>query len=264
MRKGMDLIIFSGQSNMQGQTECLPPENPVIEGAFEYHLAGNMLLPLQHPVGENLDMEGKIFYPDYYDIPGTIEKSALLAAWENHANMVPAFCKSYIAMTGRKVTALHAAKGSTTIDYWLKGNHGYDFLKKKVAAAIEAVRPEHIFFVWLQGESDALAGTPKQVYKEKLLQLNTELKQEISIEKFGVILVGKFAGDSRDNSISEAQREICAENEGFLLLTSVTEELTQIPEYMNPFAYGHYSTKGQERIGAEAGRVLGNYLRTNF
>ena len=32
----VDIIIFGGQSNMQGQTESLPEENREIEGALEY------------------------------------------------------------------------------------------------------------------------------------------------------------------------------------------------------------------------------------
>ena len=110
----MDLIIFSGQSNMQGQTECLPYDNSAVNDAFEYRFADNTLIPLRHPVGENLDTNGHLFRPDFNDIPGTIEKSTLLGAWENHANMVPEFCRSYIAVTGKQVTAVHAAKGSTT------------------------------------------------------------------------------------------------------------------------------------------------------
>lgn len=111
----MDLIIFSGQSNMQGQTECLPYNNSAVNDAFEYNFADDLLIPLRHPVGENLDINGRPFCPDFNDIPGTIEKSALLASWENHANMVPEFCRSYIAVTGDQVAAVHAAKGSTQL-----------------------------------------------------------------------------------------------------------------------------------------------------
>ena len=31
----MDIIIFGGQSNMQGQTEGLPTENAPVQGALE-------------------------------------------------------------------------------------------------------------------------------------------------------------------------------------------------------------------------------------
>lgn len=80
--------------------------------------------------------------------------------------MVPEFCRSYIAVTGDQVAAVHAAKGSTTIDYWLKGNLGYNFLYQKSVAAIQKVNPNHIFFVWLQGESDAMQGPQKNAIKK--------------------------------------------------------------------------------------------------
>lgn len=255
----MDLIIFSGQSNMQGQTECLPGDNSAVKGAFEYRFADNTLVPLRHPVGENLDIKGHLFSPDFNDIDGTLEKSALLGAWENHANMVPEFCRNYIAVTGNQVTAVHAAKGSTTVDYWLKGNTGYCFLYKKSVAAIQKVKPEHIFFVWLQGESDAIAGIGKDSYKQKLIKLNKDLQNDLHIEKFGIILVGRFTGDRRDDGIIDAQKEICSENKDFLMLTTVTEQLTQIQKFMNPFVGGHYSCLGQEVIGAFAGHTLGEY-----
>ena len=255
----MDLIIFSGQSNMQGQTECLPYNNSAVNDAFEYNFADDLLIPLRHPVGENLDINGRPFCPDFNDIPGTIEKSALLASWENHANMVPEFCRSYIAVTGDQVAAVHAAKGSTTIDYWLKGNLGYNFLYQKSVAAIKKVNPHHIFFVWLQGESDAIAGASKECYKEKLLQLNRDLQKDLHIEKFGIILVGRFTGDERDDCIIHAQKEICTENKDFLMLTTITEQMTQIKKFMNPFADGHYNCQGQEIIGAFAGHALGIY-----
>lgn len=32
----MDVIIFSGQSNMCGETDCFPSENQPVTGAYEY------------------------------------------------------------------------------------------------------------------------------------------------------------------------------------------------------------------------------------
>lgn len=256
-----DIIIFSGQSNMQGQTERLPSENLPVPNSFEYRYAENKLISLIHPVGESLDINGQIFIPDFDNIPDAIEKSVLLSSWENNANMVPFFCRQYNIVTGLNVVAVHAAKGSTTIDYWLPGNLGYTFLEKKASAAIKNVCPLRVFFVWLQGESDAIAGTSSFEYKRKLTLLNNALRNDIGIEKFGIILVGEFTGDSRDSEIINAQKEICAENADFLLLTGITGRLTKDKEYMNPYVNGHFSCKGQEEIGLSAGRMLGNYAK---
>ena len=37
----MDVIIFCGQSNMQGQTEGLPEVNEAVYGALEYRALTN-------------------------------------------------------------------------------------------------------------------------------------------------------------------------------------------------------------------------------
>jgi len=49
----MDVIIFSGQSNMQGQSERLS-ENDVVNDAYEYKWLTDELLPLKNPVGKIL------------------------------------------------------------------------------------------------------------------------------------------------------------------------------------------------------------------
>ena len=53
----MDIIIFGGQSNMQGQTEGLPQENEPVAGALEYRYLTDECIPLQHPVGEDVRPE---------------------------------------------------------------------------------------------------------------------------------------------------------------------------------------------------------------
>lgn len=155
--------------------------------------------------------------------------------------------------------AVHAAKGSTVIDYCLKDGKGYKMLAQKVRAAIEKVNPEHIYFVWLQGESDAVRALRKQEYKKKMTELNNLLKNELGVEKFGVILVGRFVMNEQDDEIIEAQKEVCSEHDDFYMLTTITEELVYKKDYMNPFVKGHYSCAGQELIGKIAGEALGEY-----
>ena len=57
-KENIDIIIFSGQSNMQGQSEyfsdCLP-----IENVFEYKYLDDEIIPLGNPVGENITKEGE-------------------------------------------------------------------------------------------------------------------------------------------------------------------------------------------------------------
>ena len=44
----MDLILFCGQSNMQGQSERLTNAD-TVEGAYEYRLLENRIKPLANP-----------------------------------------------------------------------------------------------------------------------------------------------------------------------------------------------------------------------
>ena len=64
---------------------------------------------------------------------------------------------------------------------------------EKAKAAISKAKAEfpvsHIFFVWLQGESDAIHSRSKAEYKEKLSKLGEILRDELSVEKFGIIRV---------------------------------------------------------------------------
>lgn len=256
-----DLIIFAGQSNMQGMTESLPACNDPVPNAQEYRYLTDSLTPLRHPVGENIDYNGQLLELDYTSIPFALEKGALLGTWAEKANMVPAFCNSYSLVTGNKVVAVHVAKGATVIEYWQPGNAGYEMLVKKVKAAIEKVRPDRVLLAWLQGESDALASTTKDVYTTKLKRFNDALKAELGLEKFGIILVGRFAADARDDAIIEAQKELCDTDPDFLMLTTVTEQLTKTEKYMNPQAYGHYGCEGQQLLGTLAGAALGEYAK---
>lgn len=98
----MDIIIFSGQSNMQGQTESLPYTR-IVNGAYEYRMLEDNIIPLKHPVGENIN-------------------EVLLGAHEGNGSLLPAFCRAFVMKSGQNVLAVHAAKGATTIAEWLPGS----------------------------------------------------------------------------------------------------------------------------------------------
>ena len=108
-----DLIIFGGQSNMQGQTEGNPNDMPVAN-AKEYLLLSDSFKELKNPVGEDI---GEL----------------LLASHMGGGSLVPYFAQEYVKGTGRSVVAVHAAKGATTIKQWLKNTaEGGERYKKAV------------------------------------------------------------------------------------------------------------------------------------
>ena len=254
----MDVIIFGGQSNMQGQTECLPENNESVKGALEYRYKTDTLIPLQHPVGEDLRSE-----------------KWCAMAHLGHGSVVPALCRAYVQATGREVVAIHAAKGNTVLGDWLHGTqHAYN-ARRKIAMGIEKVKQshtvEHIYYVWLQGESDALIHTQENEYLQRLIEYKNQLKAQFGIEKFGIIKMGYFLAqgawnmnpnDTEQDKIVYNERIMCAQEKAveqdsdFVMLTRVCVELSQNQEYINPQAEGHYNNAAMEIIGKQAGETL--------
>ena len=265
----MDIILFCGQSNMQGQCECLSSTEE-IEGAYEYRVLTDTIKPLANPVGECIRYDGTEGYMIYKkeDIPTWLGDHVLGASSGGKTNLVPEFCKAYRTECGKDVLAVHAAKGSTKIAEWLPGSKGYEAIVRKATGALrklesDKVEKGRILLAWLQGESDAIVGNSTEYYKEKLRELMNALQKDLGVEKFGIIRVGRFTNDEKDDAIIRAQDEICAEDPDFLMLTRIATELNTQPEYMNPFVRGHYSAKGLEKLGAEAGKSMGEFRRNN-
>jgi len=257
----MDIIIFGGQSNMQGQSECLTDTQSPLN-CYEYKYLTNEIVLLKNPVGENITCDFK----EGYVFDQHVSQSEWLndhlagSSCYHHTNLVPSFCDIYAQITGHETLAVHIAKGSTEIAQWLPGSKGYQLLVQKANAARQKASADRIVFVWLQGESDAIAANTKAYYKASLLKLCEALQQDIGIEKFGIIRVGRFTNDYRDEEILSAQDEICLEHADFLMLTAIATELNTQPEYMNPYVNGHFSAKGLEKLGFEAGKTLAGYI----
>ncbi len=238
----IDILIFSGQSNMQGQTESCPQEPP-LQGALEYRSLSNTLIPLSHPVGED------------------IGEGLLWGAYQGHGSLIPDFCRAYMAKTGRRVVAVHAARGATMISEWQKGSARFDALVAKSRAAMEAVRSideiGRMWFVWLQGESDAIAGVSQSAYMEAMQVFRASLTTTLPLSGFALIRVGKFTEDARDIEIIRAQEALAASGE-FLLLTRMTGVCTKDPaRWIHPIYAGHYNNAAMTFIGEAGGKHLG-------
>ena len=232
---------------MQGMTESLPDTTPV-EGAQEYLMNSDSLVPLAHPVGEKIGENGVLIHPHLM-----------------YGCMLPDFAKAYIKESGREMVAVHAAKGSTKIAQWLKnspdGDERYRALVEKISGAKNKVPDyEKMYFVWLQGESDSGRFTSYEDYKKMIIQLKNDLKADVGIEKFLIISIGYFphyssATKEDDERIMKAQADVCIEDSDFVMLTDIAQKLSLDKEYINPDARGHYNNKAQEIIGKAAGEA---------
>ena len=146
--------------------------------------------------------------------------------------------------------------------------------KRKILAGLRKAREtqsvDRILYVWLQGESDAIIYTPEEEYYDGLIRYKNTLKAEFGVEKFGIIRVGYFVRTApwlacegseadriaRDEAIMRAQERAVETDKDFVMLTRLTERLSLDPEYINPYASGHYNNKAMELLGAEAGEAL--------
>lgn len=255
MQIPLDILIFGGQSNMQGQTEAPPIPNEPVDGASEYRYLKDSLIPLQHPVGE------------------LIGNSLLLGADKGHGSMLPDFCKAYCKASGHRVVAIHAARGGTTISEWLSGTARYEASVKKILAGIhkcKATGPVNkIYYIWLQGESDAIARTSTEAYMQMLTAYKDDLKHTVGIDKFCLIEVGYFSGTvtwlkdrtqeegiAFDEAIMQAQESLPSKDSDFVLLTQICKTLSRDKININPYVQGHYNNSAMALIGEEAGKAL--------
>lgn len=171
------------------------------------------MIPLKYPVGE--------FIEPY-----------LQGAWGGCGCMVPDFCLIYHSITGHEVLAVHAAKGSTKVCDWLPDTIRYQTLLNKILAAEKFVSEiGHIYFIWLQGESDAIKSVPREDYVRDLTVLKNSLNDNTRIEKFGIIRVGYYASTccnmfGIDEEIMKAQKEAVNQDDDFVMLPRITEELS--------------------------------------
>ena len=247
---------------MEGQTEKLLDDS-VVRGAWEYKYATDSLVELRDPFGENLKFDGTDgeAYEDYMGMTWHKKHALGGSAYGNSTLIVP-FCRRYIEKTNRNVIAVGAAKGAETIEYFMKGGKGHEIIVKKIKAAVNKAADFSgiIYLVWLQGESDAIEAKSTEVYLSQIKKMAAQLKDDINLTRFCIIRVGRFTNDERDVQIIKAQDTVCSEDPFFLMLTDEATELNKIPEYMNPYAAGHFSALGLKKLGEDAAETLANSL----
>ena len=241
---------------MQGQSEALT-STEIVPDSYEYRYLTNKIIPLKNPVGEDITYNKTQGYrfDNETNQQEWLDSHVTGSSCYGYTNLVPEFCRAYTKISGKQVLAVHIAKGSTVIGDWIPGTAGYQIIVEKSLAAITSVKSKEdvnsIYFIWLQGESDAICGNSKEYYKEKITELNEALKKDVGIKKFGIVRVGHFTNDERDSEIISAQDEICNEKDDFIMLTNIATKLNEQSEYMNPYVSGHYSAKGLEKLGVK-------------
>lgn len=110
------------------------------------------------------------------------------------SSLAERFAECYAAKYNVDVGLICCADGGTAMDQWMPGSLLYDHA---VANAKLAQRTSTLAgILWHQGESDCLDGL-HQVYKDKLLQMLTQLRRDLNAPQIPILLggLGDFIAD---------------------------------------------------------------------
>ena len=243
----MDVLLFGGQSNMRGTSRSFPQDVIDFDDVYEYRFNTKSVQLLKHPCGEH------------------IGEDLLHRASDGNGCMIPDFCRAYKIARPVKIMTAHVAKGGSMLWEWEKGCERYNAARDKMLEAIkeaEKIEPvEHIYYMWLQGESDAVYRTSEDEYYKRLIDYKNALKEDLHIEKFGIIRVGYFSKEDEeyDHAIQRAQERCVKDDEDFLMLTRVCEFLSKDKFFINPEHRGHYNNNALAIMGNIAGEYLSRY-----
>ena len=245
----VDLILFMGQSNMAGRGS-FAESAPVGEGhAYEFKAVSDpsRLYPLNADFGVAENTAN-----------GANDKTS------KTGSLVPAFCEAYFQMTQTPVVAVSCSQGGTRIDQWQLGGGKLDDAierlnkAKQFLDASEDYRVRHIYMVWCQGESDARNNTSAERYQELTVNMFEDM-HENGVEKCFLIGIGNYNGteDPADSFayIQQAQKELCATQEDFVMVSTRFAELQD--RMKDDF---HFYQDAYNLVGEEAGRAAGAFV----
>lgn len=250
--KEADLILFMGQSNMSGAGGTAAEAPELIKGAgYECRTITQPeeLVALTEPFGE------KEHKKDYLDDRGLIDRGG---------SLVTAFVNAYYKETKERVVAVSASRGSAQISSF--NNYLVEDVIERLEQAKETmmenqVNIRHIYMVWFQGETDAYVETPKEQYIGGMQKLLNTL-QPYGVEKCFVIQIGNVVmeGEKVDTSDMQGiQEALCETDENFVLISTLPKEISESP-YMEDGI--HFTQKGLNAIGEDAGKNMGSYIKT--
>ena len=267
----VDLVLFSGQSNMAGRgdfadaTICTP-----FEG-YEYHsvktpLAGGPALASILPALSTVnDPFGK-----YEDSAVMNDKSGSTYDRRN-GDMVSSVMKSYYDKSGVPIVGVQASRGGETTSYFMSDSimseiaTRYKDAEEYLSSAGYTVRRK--FMVWCQGCSDAdeiIAGTRTlDTYRSNVEQIFDKIMDAAGISDIFVVRIGhrnnNNSADAVYKQVNEAQAEIidAADNvhEAGNLYTDAYKKLMR-----DNF---HYYQPAYNSIGAAVGGNIAQYYIEN-
>ena len=157
-------VLMLGQSNMAGRGDLgqvKPIRNPLC-----YMLRMGRWQPMCEPVN-----------PDRGIFEGRFRSGVSLAA---------SFAEEYARYFQSPVGLIPCADGGTSLDEWMPGQLLYDHAVMQTRLAMRTSQLKAI--LWHQGESDCLCDETVAAYREKFLQMISQLRKDLGAENVPVIL----------------------------------------------------------------------------
>lgn len=242
----VDLVIFAGQSNMAGGggDAGSAPAVPKDHGyEFRCGKVPTGLYNIEEPFG--------IYQDGYLSDPDGIRKGSLVSAFSN----------SYYQATGVPVLAFSATRSGSPISYWQSPQVQAEMVRKfdlvNAWCNSNNVVIRRKYLVWLQGETDAMAGMNSETYESNLSSVFDCLFSR-GLEQVFIVTIGQAAGvPCAYDNVANAQVSLCQKDPRFSLGTDV---LRVLPAEYTPDTI-HYNQKALNTAGTQAAAVAALYTK---
>lgn len=243
---GIDLVMFMGQYNMSGEggDASLAPK-VAQEAGMEFRAVSDptRLYPIEEPFGVAENNPSGL-----NEFPG-VKKGSLVSAFVNE----------YYNLTGRKIIAVSASMSNADMDIWTSDGVKSD-VRQRLSSAMSYLesngyKADHVYILWLHGESDAIKGSAANSYTESLENVMKPLFSD-GVEKVFIITPGRTI-DYTDiyHTIIKAQTDLCRESSRYAAATTVLSRVST--EYM--VDQYHYNQHVLNYVGTVAAGAVAYY-----
>ena len=260
--KVVDLVLFSGQSNMAGRGDYEEAEACPAGSGYEYHSVTEpgVLSAVTEPFGK-------------YENNDAINDNSGQGVDRRSGDMVSTLMNAYYEKTGVPMVGVQASRGGQPTDYFIGAmdemQSRYNEAAEYLESACDTIRKK--LLVWCQGEADADRGRSDEDYKSKTLQIFNELNDGCGISDMFIVRTGHYninygldegedptpealEKDAEYLRISNAQQALADEHENIYVAASLYSD-----EYLADMRdQYHYYQNVYNSVGKTAGESIAN------
>ncbi|WP_203264879.1 sialate O-acetylesterase [Streptococcus uberis] len=244
--KNIDLMLFMGQSNMAGRGTASEAPSVDISKGMEFRAISDptKLNPIVEPFGVNENSTGGVSEPGM-----------------KTGSLVSSFVNSYHSVTGRKIIAVSASKGGSTIAQWQPGTAFLNDVIYRLETAKNYLTTngytiDNIYMIWCQGESDGDSQTSAESYKSQLSNMITEMENN-GVNHTFIIRIGNYRDDDRYQYLINAQSDYTKTKSNVTLVSTKFDTYANLGLMKDAF---HYKQQAYNEVGEQAGLNTGFYV----